>query len=109
TFHIPTFQGMSGPLAPAATCISNSPTPPRPFNSGAWFLDDVSVTAVPALQLSAAVSRKTHGGAGDFDIDLPLAGEPGVECRSGGAIGNHTFVFSFTNNVMNGNASVTMG
>jgi hypothetical protein len=76
---------------------------------GAWLLDDVSVIAVPALQVSAAVSRKTHGGAGDFDIDLPLTGEPGVECRSGGAGGNHTFVFTFTNNVVSGNASVTQG
>jgi hypothetical protein len=72
-------------------------------------LDDVSVIAVPALQLSAAVSGKTHGAAGNFDIDLPLTGEPGVECRSGGASGNHTLVFTFTNNVESGNASVTQG
>jgi hypothetical protein len=80
-----------------------------PFQFGTWYLDDVSVIAVPALQLSAAGSRKTHGGAGDFDIDLPLTGEPGVECRSGGASGNHTLVFTFTNNVVSGNASVTQG
>jgi hypothetical protein len=86
--------------------------PHHPFdNAGRWYLDDVSVTAegAPAFQLSAAVSRKTHGAAGDFDIDLPLAGEPGVECRSGGAGGNHTFVFTFTNNVVSGNATVTSG
>ena len=46
------------------------------------------------LQLTTAVSRKTHGGAGDFDINLPLSGEPGVECRNSG--GNHTLVFTFT-------------
>lgn len=28
-----------------------------------------------------AVSRKVHGGAGPFDIDLPLTGRPGVESR----------------------------
>ena len=59
------------------------------------------------LQLTSAVSRMTHGGAGDFDIDLPLAGEPGVECRNGG--GNHTLVVTFTNTMVSGNASVTSG
>ena len=62
---------------------------------------------VPALQLTSAVSRKTHGAAGDFDIDLPLTGEPGVECRSSG--GNHTFVVTFSNQTVSGNASVTSG
>ncbi len=59
------------------------------------------------LQLTSAVSRKTHGIAGDFDIDLPLTGEPGVECRSSG--GDHTFVVTFSNPVVSGNASVTSG
>ena len=59
------------------------------------------------LQLATAVSRKTHGTAGDFDIPLPLTGEPGVECRSTG--GNHTIGVSFNNSVVSGNASVTGG
>jgi hypothetical protein len=59
------------------------------------------------LQLTSVVSRKTHGAAGDFDVDLPLTGNAGVECRSTG--GNHTFVFTFTNDVVSGNASVTSG
>jgi hypothetical protein len=59
------------------------------------------------LQVTSAVSRKTHGGAGDFDIALPLTGAPGVECRSSG--GNHTFVITFTNQTVSGNASVTSG
>jgi hypothetical protein len=59
------------------------------------------------LELTAAVSRKTHGGAGTFDINLPLTGEPGVECRS--TTGSHTIVFTFNNNVASGNASVTTG
>ena len=61
----------------------------------------------PLLVLSAAASRKTHDGAGTFDINLPLTGAPGVECRSTG--GNYTFVFTFTNNVVSGNAAVTGG
>ncbi len=57
------------------------------------------------LTFASAVSRKTHGAAGTFDIDLPLSGEPGVECRSG----DLTLVFTFSNNVVSGNAAVTAG
>ena len=62
---------------------------------------------VPTLQIASAVSRKTHGGAGSFDIALPLTGDPGVECRNGA--GNYTFVLTFTNAVASGNAAVTGG
>jgi hypothetical protein len=51
-----------------------------------------SGTIVPV----GAVSRKTHGSAGNFDVDLPLIGKPGVEDRSGGASGNHKIVITFT-------------
>jgi hypothetical protein len=61
----------------------------------------------PLLQLVNAVSTKTHGAAGSFDVSLPLGGEPGVECRSSG--GNHTLVVTFTNSVLSGSASVTTG
>ena len=71
-----------------------------------WCLE-IGTTASPALQVASAVSRKNHGSAGDFEIDLPLNGEPGVECRSSG--GAHTLVVTFTNNVVSGNASVTAG
>jgi hypothetical protein len=53
-------------------------------------------TASPLIPTSM-VSRKAHGSAGDFDIDLPLAGNPGIECRSGGPNGNYTMVFTFAN------------
>ncbi len=53
------------------------------------------------------VSRKTHGGAGNFDVPLPLTGEPGVECRASG--GAHTLVVTFSTSVVSGNASVTTG
>ncbi len=42
-----------------------------------------------------AVSRKTHGNAGNFDVDLPLTGPEGIEDRSGGPNGNHTIVVTF--------------
>jgi hypothetical protein len=44
-----------------------------------------------------AVSRKTHGGTGTFDIPMPLTGPTGVEDRTGngGAPGNHTIVLTY--------------
>jgi hypothetical protein len=64
-------------------------------------------TPCAPLQITSAVSRMTHGGAGNFDVDLPLAGEPGVECRNGN--GNHTLVVTFGNTVVSGNANITSG
>jgi hypothetical protein len=49
-----------------------------------------------ALTALSAVSRKFHGLAGHFDIDLPIIGTPGVECRSGGASGDHQIVVNFS-------------
>jgi hypothetical protein len=64
---------------------------------------------VPPVQLNTVVSRKTHGGAGTFDIDLPLNGS-GIECRNGGASGTYTMVFTFANTLASvGGASVTRG
>lgn len=59
------------------------------------------------LQAASAVSRKTHGAAGDFDIALPLTGEPGLESRSTG--GNHTIMVTFSNPPTSGNAAITGG
>ena len=54
----------------------------------------------PAAQLAKVVSSKTHGAAGTFEIDLPHTGgnpTPGIECRSGGANGDYSIIFSFVN------------
>ena len=67
-----------------------------------------SATCTP-LTFASAVSRKTHGTAGTFDIPLPLSGAPGIENRSGGANNEHTLVFTFSNNVVSGSANVTSG
>ncbi len=48
---------------------------------------------VPVPVPTAIVSRKTHGAAGMFDIDLKNA--PGIECRSGGVTGDYTVVVTF--------------
>jgi hypothetical protein len=37
-----------------------------------------------APQITSALSRKTHGAAGDFDIALPLSGAAGIEPRKNG-------------------------
>jgi predicted outer membrane repeat protein len=113
----PTFTHALLPGSPAIDHGDPNFTPP-PFDDqrGQGYLRVVNgridigafeVQTNPALFLLNAVSRKTHGGAGTFDINLPLSGEPGVECRSGG--GNYTEVFTFTNNVVSGSAAVTGG
>jgi hypothetical protein len=51
------------------------------------------------------VSRKIHGAAGTFDIDLALGGE----CRSGGATNDYQTVFTFPRSVTVSSASVTAG
>ncbi len=62
------------------------------------------------VTLSSAASRKIHGAAGTFNIPMPLAGTPGVECRDGGANGDYTLVFTFANPLTSaGGAIVTAG
>jgi hypothetical protein len=56
---------------------------------------EINGTAVPLVRLTNVVSRKAHGDIALFDIDLPLTGPPGIECRSGGASGNFTMIFTF--------------
>ena len=64
--------------------------------------DDVLISGVEVWERptitpptpSSVVSRKTHGDAGVFDVDLnPPAS--GIECRNGGATGDHTIVVTF--------------
>jgi probable HAF family extracellular repeat protein len=66
-----------------------------------------AVLLTPNQELLSAVSRKTHGSAGVFDVRIPLAGEPAVECRS--AVSGHTIVLSFRNDLTDGNVSITEG
>jgi hypothetical protein len=66
--------------------------------------------SAPIVQ--SAVCRKTHGGAGSFDVNLPLSGTPGIECRTGGATNDYTIIVTFLANVsVNGSpqAAVTLG
>jgi hypothetical protein len=64
------------------------------------------------LQLTSIVSRMTHGSAGTFDVNLPLTGTRGVECRSSASLGagNYAVVFTFLNNLTSvASASVSSG
>ena len=59
-------------------------------------IDDISVSSprcAPVAQ--SAVSSKTHAGAGTFAVILPLAGNVGIECRSGGPTNDYQMVISF--------------
>src|SRR5438132_1179520 len=65
-----------------------------------------------APMVTSAVSRKTHGVAGSFDINMPLTGTSGVECRSGGATHDYSLVVTFSGNVTvtgSPQSQVTMG
>jgi hypothetical protein len=42
----------------------------------------------------SAASRNIHGAKGDFDIDLPLTGDLGIECRSGLTRYSTVFIFN---------------
>lgn len=63
-------------------------------------------TTVPVP--SAVASRKLHAGV-PFDIDLPLTGNPGIECRSGGPTNDYQVVLTFANPVTFTGAAVTTG
>jgi hypothetical protein len=49
--------------------------------------------------ITSAVSRKTHGAAGTFDVEMPLTGSSGVECRTGGATHDYNLVVTFSGDV----------
>jgi Kelch motif protein/dockerin type I repeat protein len=83
----------------------------------AWRIDTLSISAPvceggAAPRVVRAVSRKAHGSAGAFDIDLPLAlldENIGIENRNGPVVGKHQIVVTFANPVTIGTASVMTG
>ena len=56
---------------------------------------DVATVAYSLPAPPMVVSRRNHGNAGPFDIDLPLTGAAANECRSGGASGSYQMIFTF--------------
>ncbi len=71
-----------------------------PAGNTSEFSQNMTV-APPAVQLTGVVSSKLHGSLGPFGINLPLTGNPGIECRSGGAGGVYTLLFTFANTLTN--------
>ena len=73
-------------------------------------LIDVAQTYVGDPILMRAVSRKVHG-ATPFDVDLPLSGKPGIECRQGQGANTdqHQIVVTFAVPVTVVSAAVTQG
>lgn len=66
--------------------------------------------ALTAPTLNGVVSRKVHGSAGVFDIDLPVTGNYGRESRSGGPNGDYQLVLTFGNDVTSiGSAETSVG
>jgi hypothetical protein len=79
-------------------------------NSNQHEEDVYYVRVAPAAPVAqSAFSRKVHGGAGTFDVPLPLTGNVGIECRSGGATNDYQMIINFATSVTVGSASVTSG
>src|SRR6185503_16676523 len=78
------------------------------FTSASGGGNAIYVAYAPVVATGAA-SRKMHGGAGAFDIDLPLTGPAGIECRTGGAQNEYQVVVTFGTPVTLGSAAVTTG
>ncbi len=68
---------------------------------------DAEPISVGGANLVSAASRLTHGTAGAFDINMPLAGTSGVEDRN--AAGSFLAVFTFDAPVTSGSAAVVGG
>ena len=75
-------------------------------------LSSMEIMSCAALSVTSTVSRKVHGACGTFDINMPLSGSSGVECRTGGGTNDYTLVVTFSGNVtVNGTpqGQVTVG
>jgi hypothetical protein len=108
--------GYSGDGGPASSAQDWWPSGTVIGPGGALYFADQENSRVRGInvplpvQLTGVRSRKVHGSAGTFDVDLPLTGNSGIECRSGGANGNYTLVFSFSNPLTGvGGASIASG
>src|SRR5207237_6815450 len=66
-------------------------------NDATTYSNVQDIVVNPPTQFLSAKSRKIHGAAGTFDVDLPLIGNAGIEPRNGGSGGNFEIVYNFAN------------
>ncbi|CAN5711058.1 hypothetical protein BH20VER1_BH20VER1_20490 [soil metagenome] len=76
------------------------------LTGGFWGIANQTSATPPAP--TAVTSRKLHNGV-PFDIALPLTGNVGIECRSGGATNDYQMVLQFATAVTFTGASITSG
>jgi hypothetical protein len=87
-------------LGAASTRLPNGRYRVTVFTNGIPSLQkivDIEGTTAPLVPLVGVVSRRAHGNVALFDIQLPITGSPAIECRSGGANGDYTIIFTFAN------------
>ncbi len=82
-------------------------------SAGGWSIDGLAVQDF-ACPLQSTTSRKVHGGAGDFRINLPfnataLLSGIGIETRTGGASNAYQVIFTFASSVTYSGAFVASG
>jgi hypothetical protein len=76
---------------------------------GALTFFSTTISVYADIAALSAVSRKTHGAAGAFDVALPVTGVAGIECRWGGSDGLHQIVVSFAQPVTLTEANLITG
>ena len=110
------FGDGSAPVTQASPLFSHIYTATGLYQAKLTVKDSTNLVSTNPAQLivnvgilESAVSRKTHGSGGPFDINLPLAGSPGVECRRGAAGDTHQVVFNFPRAVTVTGATATPG
>ena len=110
-----TWSKLAFPIAPARRSFAMMAFVPELGGSllfgglASGYRDDTWLLRMPPVQIAGAVSRKTHGTAGPFDVDLPLIGETGIECRSGGPNNAHQVLVRFVGPVTVASVSLTSG
>jgi len=73
-------------------------------------LNDFQLVISVDSTFNKAVSHKVHAFAGPFDIDLPLTGVAGNECRSGGTTNDYTIIYRFDRTLFSvGSVTVSHG
>ena len=94
--------GSTGSISNTAT-VSSATNDPTPANNSAT----ASTTVLSVPNLTSAVSRKVHGGAGTFDLPLSLlTTNPTTEPRQGP---NQTVVLTFDRPIASATIAVTEG